>query len=210
MSPDVLAHIFEPFFTTKGAGKGTGLGLAVVLGLVEQNGGHIHVDTVPQRGTEFTVALPVVDAVLSVVAEVRGNAPRGGGEMILVVEDEEPVRRLAVIALASAGYRVLEASDGRMAIEVFDQHRGQIDLVITDVVMPHLGGRELVTALQAKQPGLRVIYTSGYADDAVLRHGISRAEVDCLAKPYTPGVLLQKARDVIDQAPGHSSTRPPV
>ena len=210
MSPDVLAHIFEPFFTTKGAGKGTGLGLAVVLGLVEQNGGHIHVDTVPQRGTEFTVALPIVDAVLSVVAEVRGKAPRGGGEMILVVEDEEPVRRLAVIALASAGYRVLEAADGRMAIEVFDQHRGQIDLVITDVVMPHLGGRELVTALQVKQPGLRVIYTSGYADDAVLRHGISRAEVDFLAKPYTPSVLLQKARDVIDQAPGHSSTRPPV
>jgi PAS domain S-box-containing protein len=206
--PDVRAHIFEPFFTTKGAGKGTGLGLAVVLGLVEQNGGHIHLDTVPQKGTTFTVALPVVDEAISIVSDVRPRAPRGGGETILVVEDEEPVRRLAVIALASAGYRVLEASDGISARQAFDQHQGHVDLVITDVVMPNLGGRELAESLLAKQASLCVIYTSGYADDAVLRHGISRADVPFLAKPYTPSGLLQKVRDVIDQAP--ASPIPPL
>lgn len=196
--PEVRAHIFEPFFTTKGVGKGTGLGLAVVLGLVEQNGGHIHLDTAPGTGTSFIIALPVVDGVVAAAPDAPARVPRGSGETVLVVEDEEPVRRLAVIALASAGYRVLEAPDGRAAIGVFDQQRGQVDLLITDVVMPHVGGRELATALVAKQPSLRVIYTSGYADDAVLRHGISRADVVFLAKPYTPSGLLQKVHDVLD------------
>ncbi len=139
------------------------------------------------------------------------RAPRGGGETILVVEDEEPVRRLAVIALASGGYRVLEAADGRAALEVFERHGAHVDLLLTDVVMPHIGGRELSNSLTAKQPSLRVIYTSGYADDAVLRRGIIRAEVPFLAKPYTPSGVLRKVRDVIDQAPTVSpSLRPPA
>ena len=127
-----------------------------------------------------------------------------------MVEDEEPVRRLAVITLASAGYRVLEAPDGRTAIDVFEAHRGQIDLVITDVVMPQMGGREVARALTALQPSLDVIYTSGYADDAVLRHGISTADVPFLAKPYSPVGLLQKAREVIDRRAVPPSSRPAV
>jgi PAS domain S-box-containing protein len=209
IDPDVRAHIFEPFFTTKGAGKGTGLGLAVVQGLVEQNRGHILLETAPGRGTSFTIALPMVDQALAVAPVERARAPRGGGETILVVEDEEPVRRLAVIALASGGYRVLEAADGRAAVEVFDRHRGPIDLLLTVVVMPHIGGRELSMALIAKQPSLRVIFTSGYADDAVLRRGITRSDVPFLAKPYTPSGVLQKVRDVIDRPPAVNPSRPP-
>jgi two-component system cell cycle sensor histidine kinase/response regulator CckA len=199
ISAEVLPQIFEPFFTTKGAGKGTGLGLAVVHSIAAQNGGHILIETAPARGTSFTVGLPEADAVVTTGPDVSARAPRGGGETILVVEDEEPVRRLAALALANAGYRVIEASDGSAALKVFDEHRGHVDLVLTDVVMPHLNGRELALALQARVPALPVIYTSGYADDAILRRGISRADVAFLPKPYTPAGLMRTVRDVLDR-----------
>ncbi len=210
ISPDVAAHIFEPFFTTKGAGKGTGLGLAVVQGVVEQNRGAIFLDTVMGRGTTFTIALPVANEPAVASHELRATAPKGGGETVLVVEDEEPVRRLAVIALASAGYRVLDAPDGQAAIDVFDRHRTHVDVVLTDVVMPHLSGRELAESLLARRPDLRVIFTSGYADDAVLRHGISKSDVPFLAKPYTPTTLLSKVREVIELPPANPWLPPPA
>jgi PAS domain S-box-containing protein len=208
--PDVLPHIFEPFFTTKSVGKGTGLGLAVVQGIAAQNGGYILVDTVPNQGTTFLVRLPVAEAAISPSKEALVHPPRGGGETILVVEDEDPVRRLAVLALQSAGYRVLEAPDGRAALQVFDEHRAHVDLVVTAVAMPQLSGRELALALHAREPGLPVIYTSGYADDAVLRRGISRADVQFLPKPYTPISLMQKVRDVIDLTKGRPSSQSPA
>ena len=204
MDERTKARVFEPFFTTKGVGKGTGLGLATVYGIVAQSNGHVTVDSEPGRGATFTIYLPRM-AVPTMVYEsdrVSGSLPRGT-EAILLVEDEPAVRSLNRQVLASCGYVVLEAADGREAVELVDGLDGSIDLLVSDVVMPHLGGRQLAEQLTAKRSGLKVLFVSGYTDDELVRHGVD-AEYAFLQKPFTPTGLARKVRDVLDQpSPAH-------
>jgi PAS domain S-box-containing protein len=199
MTADVKAHIFEPFFTTKGVGKGTGLGLAVVHGVVSQSGGHIEVDSEPGRGTSFKIYLPRAQPTshpTTSAAQVKVSP--GGHETVLLVEDAQAVREVNSRILVQRGYVVLEACDGQEALRVAGQHRGPIHLLLTDVVMPAMGGRQLVEQLSALHPEMKVLYVSGYPDDAVLRHGVREGEVNFLQKPFSPLVLAQKVRDVLD------------
>src|SRR5450759_3675662 len=197
--PEVKTHLFEPFFTTKGIGKGTGLGLATVFGIVKQSGGDITVESEPGKGATFTVILPSQPG-----PRRRGGSgaslravPRGT-ETVLVVEDEDAVRRIVKIALESAGYRVIEARNGPEALEAARTHSGEIQLVVTDVVMPKMSGRELVERIVKDHPGVRILYMSGYTDDAVVRHGIVESGVAFLQKPFTPLALARKVREVLD------------
>jgi two-component system cell cycle sensor histidine kinase/response regulator CckA len=199
MTPVVKAHLFEPFFTTKEVGKGTGLGLAVVHGVVSQSGGYIEVDSEPGRGTSFKIYLPRAQPTnhpTTSVAEVK-VAPRGS-ETVLLVEDAQAVREVNRRILVRGGYAVLEACDGQEALRVAGQHRGPIHLLLTDVVMPAMGGRQLAEHLSGLHPSMKVLYVSGYPDDAVVEHGIREGEVHFLQKPFSPSVLTQKVRDVLD------------
>ena len=198
MSEDVLSHLFEPFFTTKEPGKGTGLGLSTAYGIVAQSGGRITVRSAPGQGATFTVVLPAAGGA------VARPAPRGafsslprGTETVLLVEDEAGVRDLIRDFLVRCGYTVVAAADPSHAFDRFDEHRGRLQLLITDVVMPQMNGRELAEALVARQPDLRVLFMSGYTDDQVLAHGVARG-AGFLQKPFTPDVLARKVREVLD------------
>ncbi|HSN25594.1 MAG TPA: PAS domain S-box protein, partial [Kofleriaceae bacterium] len=195
MSAETLTHIFEPFFTTKEQGKGTGMGLAVVHGIVEQAGGFIEVDSTLGSGTTFRVYLPVVDAQVDRKDEVAG-ALAVGAERILFVDDDEYVRRAAARALRSRGYTVLEAADGRAALS---QLHDDIDLLLTDVVMPRMDGRELAQLACQAHPGLKVLYTSGYTDDAIVRHGVADGNFDLIEKPFRVQALATRIRQVLDR-----------
>ncbi len=200
MSEETMARIFEPFFTTKGAGKGTGLGLAVVHGIIEQSGGHISVDSKKGSGTTFTVVFPALQNAAT-HDEVHGHAPPrtlAGTETVLLVEDEESVRRVVNRALTSRGYTVLTALEGAEAISIVESHPGPIHLLLTDVVMPGMDGREVAELVEQRQPGIKVLYSSGYTDDAVLRHGLKHSDIHFLQKPYTMDELLRMVRSVID------------
>ena len=200
MTSDVMRRAFEPFFTTKQVGAGTGLGLAMVYGIVRQSGGHMEVTSEPGVGSEFRLFLPAARRLVtpSVPQHRNGEDTLAGNETLLVVEDEESVRRLAVLALREHGYRVLEASNGAEALRTLGSFDGGIDMVVTDVVMPVMGGRQLVEALKPLRPDVRVLYVSGYTEDAVIRHGVQRADVAFLQKPYSPHDLARKVRSVLD------------
>jgi hypothetical protein len=201
MDRETLKHIFEPFFTTKERGKGTGLGLATVYGIVSQSEGRIWAYSEPGKGTTFRIYLPRI---------TRSGEPEGaraltepanrGSETVLVVEDEDSVRLVAVGSLRKAGYQVLQAASGEEALRVASSHAGPIDLVLTDVLMPGIHGPELVKRLKESRPAVRALYMSGHADDALLHHGILEGELSFLEKPFTRNDLAKKVRDVLDGA----------
>ncbi|HEY2413490.1 MAG TPA: response regulator [Pirellulaceae bacterium] len=199
MDEQTKARMFEPFFTTKETGKGTGLGLATVFGIVKQSGGHVTVYSEIGKGTTFRVYLPKEETATDAGREKKSPpAPPRGTETVLVVEDEKMMRNLACRTLQSQGYMVLSARDGENAIEVYKLHTGSIQLVLTDVVMPKMGGRQLYDQLRALQPDLKVLFMSGYTDDAVLRHGVLEAETNFIEKPFTYAALASAVRKVLD------------
>ena len=199
MTPEVQARIFEPFFTTKQPGHGTGLGLATVYGIVKQSGGRITVYSEVGFGTALHIFLPAVTGSAVAAVAASDEQSHGGAETVLLVEDEQPVRALARQSLERRGYQVLEAGNGREAIEVADSHAGPLHLLITDVVMPEMSGRQLVELLLPRRPGLKVLLMSGYTEDAVVRHGIADAKANFLQKPFTLSGLAKKVRDVLDR-----------
>lgn len=197
MSPDVKARIFEPFFTTKPKGEGTGLGLAMVLGIVEQSGGWIHVYSEVGLGTTVKIYLPAVAEAVSVARPVPPRRSYSGSETVLIVEDDEDVREIAMTSLKLHGYRVICASSGAEAIAAAHEHE-RIDLLLTDVVMPKMNGSEVARQLRAQFPNLKVLIMSGYTEDTVLRQGLLAASVSFIQKPYTPVSLARKVREVLD------------
>ncbi|MGH7365324.1 MAG: GAF domain-containing protein [Candidatus Rokuibacteriota bacterium] len=200
MDAAIQARIFEPFFTTKEPGKGTGLGLSMVHGVVRQHGGEIRVRSVVGGGTTFEIYLPQVEAAPDPGgADEAGVGPATGRETILLVEDEEDVRALAREVLERQGYTVLEAGDGAEALGVCETAGDRIDVILTDVVMPRMGGRELADRVRATRPAMPVLYMSGYTEDAILRHGVRDASLLLLGKPFTPAELIGKIREVLDK-----------
>jgi len=196
MDAATKARLFEPFFTTKGAG--TGLGLSTVFGIVKQSGGNVEVYSEPACGTSVKVYLPRIDQPVFVAPENRRSNVARGSETILVAEDDEMVRTLVREALEREGYRVLASADPVEARRVSDRHRGTIHLLISDVVMPKLSGRELAEQLLTRRPAMKVLYMSGYTDNAVLNSGILHQEVAFLQKPFTPAALTEKVREVLE------------
>jgi CheY-like chemotaxis protein len=201
MEKATLARMFEPFFTTKPVGKGTGLGLAMVYGILKASGGHVAVESEPGRGTTFHLFLPAAAQPETTAPSPSRIVQPGGTETVLLVEDEAGVRSLARQALESRGYRVLEAPDGESALHLCRQHGGEIDLLLSDVVMPRMSGRELREQVAGLCPQTRVLFTSGYTDDAVVRHGVYQSESDFLQKPFSVHGLLRKVREVLDRGP---------
>jgi PAS domain S-box-containing protein len=199
MDAKTLSHVFEPFFTTKEAGKGTGLGLSAVYGVVKQSGGHVSVYSEPGVGTTFKVYLPrVEDAPEKNRAPAVHAALVGGTETILVVEDEEAVRRLTCRSLEAQGYEVLPAASASEALLLLEKHAGEIHLLITDVVMPDVSGRELARSAAPLRPLMKVLFMSGYTDNVIVHHGVLDAGTAFLQKPFTPRSLAQKVREVLD------------
>jgi CheY-like chemotaxis protein len=196
---ETQAHIFEPFFTTKEQGKGTGLGLSTVYGIVKQSGGHLWVYSEVGKGTTFKIYLPRVDGGTERDGPhtTPAELPQGR-ETVLLTEDEEQVRQMIRVILEMNGYCILEAASGEEALALYKQHEGQIDLVMTDVVMPQMSGRELAQSLESLHPGIKVLYMSGYTDDAIVRHGLLDQEIAFLQKPFTPDALMRKVREVLD------------
>jgi CheY-like chemotaxis protein len=198
---EMQAHIFEPFFTTKETGKGTGLGLATVLGIVEQSDGFIRCESQLGEGTTFRIFLPAIaEAMERGVRPATGlaEAPKGSG-VILLVEDEDAVRKLARLVLEASGYTVLESPNGREGLALCEAHEGPIDLLVTDVVMPELGGRELAEGALKLRPGMKVMFMSGHTQDVVLKEGVQKGTA-FLQKPFTPSGLAQKVRETLDSA----------
>ena len=202
MDAATQARIFEPFFTTKEQGRGTGLGLATVYGVVKQSGGYIWVYSEVGHGTTFKVYLPQVASEAETKRPEKPAAgPAPGSETILLVEDEESVRELVSDYMRARGYKIIDAADGASALEIAEGYKGPIHLLITDVVMPRISGRELATRLAAKRTGLKVLYISGYTDDSIFRHGVLEGGMAFLQKPFNLKAIAQKVREVLDGVP---------
>jgi two-component system cell cycle sensor histidine kinase/response regulator CckA len=199
MTDEVKAHLFEPFFTTKPAGKGTGLGLATCFGIVKQSRAHIIVESVLGQGTTFRICFP--EAVEPVEpahdTDVNGQVV-GGTETVLLVEDDAAVRELAALTLRARGYTVMEAANGNDAVQLAGQHNGKIDLALTDVVMPILGGKEMAQVLRLSRPAIKILFTSGYTEEVIGELGIARRGLHFLQKPYLPAALVRHVRKVLD------------
>ncbi len=200
MDRETLSHVFEPFFTTKEIGQGTGLGLATVYGIVKQHGGHIRVESIQGQGSRFNIYLPQLpERGDHTPLPVSKTSDVGGNETILVVEDEESLLRFTCLVLTKMGYNVLEAADGNKAIDVANDYKSSIHLLLTDVVMPGMNGKELYEKLRLFCSDLKVLYTSGYPDDVIARHGILDRNEDLLQKPNTVDQLTQKVRRILDR-----------
>lgn len=200
MDEETRRHIFEPFFTTKEKGKGTGLGLCTVYGIVKQNGGDIRVDSQFGQGTRIEIYLPRVEvAVEAVQAHCAPVTMMGGTETVLVVEDEDTVRKLARVILHLNGYTVLEARNADEALVICEQHAGPIHLMVTDIVMPGMSGRALFYCIEPLRPELRVLYISGYIEQAIFHSGVFDQPAPFLQKPFKPNALTRKVREVLDE-----------
>jgi CheY-like chemotaxis protein len=199
MDEKTRARIFEPFFTTKGPGKGTGLGLSTVYGIVKQSQGVVWVYTEPGMGTTFKVYLPAVmdSAEPMIPVDEITAALYNGSETILLAEDEDIVRDLAMKVLRAGGYKVLPARDGMEAIRIGDSHKGTIHLLVTDVVMPRMSGRELVGRILPARPQMKVLYMSGYTEDAIIHHGVLEEGVEFIQKPFMTTDLVRRVREVL-------------
>jgi nitrogen-specific signal transduction histidine kinase/ActR/RegA family two-component response regulator len=199
MNEEVQAHLFEPFFTTKEVGKGTGLGLSTVYGIVKQSGGQIDIRTRPGEGTTVRLYFPRIEGVPAGKV-ARGGKPAAahGTETILLVEDDEGLRELGRLILTASGYTVLTARDGNEALQLCAGLTGPLHLLVTDVVMPQLSGRQLADQLLAQRPGLKVLFLSGYPRDVLQAHGVGESALPFLPKPFTPATLTRKVREVLD------------
>jgi CheY-like chemotaxis protein len=199
MDDATRSRIFEPFFTTKERAKGTGLGLSTVYGIVKQSGGFIWLYSEPGKGSTFKVYLPRTEdredpreKEVLVVEDLRGK------KTVLVVEDDESIRKLAIVILGQYGYTVLSAGDGVEALTVSETHEGEISLLLSDVVMPRMGGGELYKQLRLQRPDIKVLYVSGYTDNAIVHHGVLESGVAFLQKPYTLISLARKVKEVLE------------
>jgi CheY-like chemotaxis protein len=198
MDAQTQAHIFEPFYTTKPAGEGTGLGLATVLGIVEQSGGYVFCESEPGKGTTFKIYLPRVDEAVEAAAAQRAPVKTTpGSETVLLVEDDSVLRELIGAGLRADGYKVLVATDGVDALRVSDQHPGSIDILLTDVIMPQMSGPDLARSLAPRRPGMRVLYISGYTDDRLRHASIAGSEVVLVQKPFQLTDLTHKLREIL-------------
>jgi two-component system, cell cycle sensor histidine kinase and response regulator CckA len=202
MDENTKAHAFEPFFTTKAPGRGTGLGLSTVFGIVQQSGGTVDIYSSPGKGTSAKVYLPRIDQQEIVESEVSGTKSSKGTETILIAEDDEMVRSLVKETLVRSGYKVLDAAGPLDAQKISDTYRGDIHLLITDVVMPKVNGRDLAARLVKRRPRMKVLYMSGYTDGAVVNNGMLRKEIAFLQKPFTPAALADKVREILEEQNG--------
>jgi CheY-like chemotaxis protein len=198
MDKETLAQVFEPFFTTKGLGNGTGLGLATVYGIVKQNNGFICADSEPGKGTTFTIYLPEVDAEAKASVTPKADAPRGRGETVLLVEDEKALRVTCGAFLEALGYHVLVAETPGEALNMIAGHPGAIHVLLTDVVMPGMDGRQLAQRLRAVKPDLKVLFMSGYTSDVIAQRGVLDDGVQFLSKPFKRDALARKVREVLE------------
>jgi two-component system cell cycle sensor histidine kinase/response regulator CckA len=199
MDDATRALIFEPFFTTKPHGKGTGLGLSTVYGIVQKSGGYVGVESQLGLGTTFEVLLPSVEGTSRAHTGEQSVVPaRGGDETILLCEDEESVRSVTRRFLTRQGYRVLEARNGEDALRIADEHEGPISLLVTDAVMPHMGGGELAEALTKRRPATKVLFVSGYTEDRLVHHAAARESTSFLEKPFTGEELASRVRQLLD------------
>ncbi len=199
MSAEVKKHLFEPFFTTKPKGLGTGLGLATIFGAVKQAGGAIEVYSEVGQGTTFKIFLPRVEEQADQLIKGRSELDVArGNETVLLVEDDESVRGVALITLERLGYRVLHAQNGEEACMLVEKYEGQIDLLMTDVVMPGMNGRELAERLLKLQPEMKVLFTSGYTENVIVHHGVVEKSLNFIGKPYGLQALANKMREVLD------------